>query len=223
MKKAKLFEVISILALVAMVVLAYYFNGVLPDQVISHWNAQGQADDYSSKTFFVYFMPLLSIGVYLLMKYLPKVDPKKANYIKFDTAYNFLRLYLVLFFLVIFYVSGMMNLDFGKDWNMGQIMPVVIAILFVCIGLIMPQIKQNWFAGIKTPWTLSDNENWEKTHRFGGKMFILGGLVFLSMAFLPSNYFIVVFVVAIAIILSPILYSYFIFRNSQKLPPEEQK
>ena len=69
MKKAKLFEVISIVALLAMVGLAYYFNQVLPDQVISHWNAEGKADEYSSKAFFVYFMPLLAIGVYFLMKY----------------------------------------------------------------------------------------------------------------------------------------------------------
>mgnify|MGYP002638864795 CR=1 FL=1 len=220
MKKTKLLESISLLVIIAMIVLAYYFSQALPERVISHWNAQGQADDYSTKNFFVFFVPLMTIGIYLLMKYLPKIDPKKVNYVKFDVAYNFLRLYIILFMLVIYYISGMMNLDFGRDWQLNKIMPVLMAVLFISIGLIMPKIKQNWFAGIRTPWTLSSSDIWDKTHKLAGKMFILAGIVFLSMMFLPGDYFWVVMAGVIIAAFVPVIYSYFLYKNSQKLPPE---
>jgi len=213
MNKAKTLDILSLVAIAAMIILSFYFYKVLPDQVISHWNANGQPDDYSSKTFLVIFMPLLAIGMYLLFKFLPKIDPKKVNYENFASAYSFLKFFIILFVVVIYFISGAMNLDLGRNWEINKIMPVIMAALFVSMGFLMPKIKSNWFAGIRTPWTLSSEDIWDKTHKLAGKVFVLMGLVFLSMLWLPGSNFWYVIIIVLVLVFVPVVYSYILYKN----------
>ncbi|RJQ35732.1 SdpI family protein [Candidatus Parcubacteria bacterium] len=218
MNKGKRLDILSMMAIVVMIILSFYFYKVLPDQVISHWNAQGQADDYSSKTFIVVFMPLLTIGMYLLFSFLPKIDPKRANYPQFDTAYSWLKISIIFFMMIMYFVSSAMNLDFGRNWQINKIMPALMALLFIVIGWVLPKIKSNWFAGIRTPWTLFSEEIWDKTHKLAGKTFMLAGLIFLVFAFLPGEYFIYVIVGVIVMSFIPVVYSYMLYRKIRKTP-----
>ena len=102
MKKIRIYNLISLLIILSVAISAYFFNSMLPDEVITHWDINGQADGWGAKSTLVVFIPFLIIGLYILFRFLPKMDPKKENYIKFDTAYNAFRLLIVAFLAAVF-------------------------------------------------------------------------------------------------------------------------
>ncbi len=104
-----------------------------------------------------------------------------------------------------------------KILNISIIMPVAVGMLFTVIGNSMPKFKQNFYAGIRTSWTLSDEEIWFKTHRFGGKLWFVGGILMMTTAVLPKNMnFIALTFLALVLALIPVIYSYVIYRNKYK-------
>lgn len=207
----KLLETLSILLVLSTIVLAYYFYQILPDQIITHWNAQGVADDWGSKTTHVILIPAITIGMYLLFKLLPKIDPKKLNYSQFSTAYKGLQVLLIAFFTGMFIITSLVNLSYNIP--IGTVVSAIIGVLFIIIGIFMPKFKPNWFVGIKTPWTLSSEIVWKKTHKFGGYTFALAGVLFLLITFLPDYLYPYMFGLAILLALSSTIYSYFVYRN----------
>ncbi|MBU1203046.1 SdpI family protein [Patescibacteria group bacterium] len=201
----KLMDKLSLLLILAMIVMAFYFYGQLPDRVISHWGANGQADGYSSKNFHIYFFPFLTIALYLLFKYLPKIDPKRKNYKQFDISYHAFRLVMIFFFVAMFALTSFINI--GYQINMSVAVSSMIGVLFIFIGFIIKDIKQNWFMGIRTPWTLSNENVWKKTHMFAQKIFIFCGFIFIALPYLPVQYF-SYYIIAIIILVSLGTYGY---------------
>jgi len=188
----------------------------LPEKVPSHWNIHGEVDAYSSRFFGAFFAPLLTMGIYFLMLLVPYVDPKRDNYQRFTSAYTFLRWSLVAFFSVIYGATILVALDYPI--NVGLIVKAMVSILFLVIGNFMGQFRHNYFVGIRTPWTLANEEVWQRTHRFGSKIWVAGALVCLSMSLIDSAWGAVVFFTAVMVMtIIPIVYSYIIFvklRNS---------
>lgn len=214
MNKLKTIDLIAWLFILIMVVSAIYFNGHLPDRVITHWNASGQADGWGSKNFHLIFFPLLTIAIYFLFKFLPKIDPKRRNYEQFDLSYHGFRLAFVIFFVVMFVVTSLVNM--GYKINIGMTVGVLIGLLFIFIGLIIKNIKQNWFMGIRTPWTLSSDYVWTKTHIFAQKIFILAGFIFVLLPFLPAKYFgYYILTVVLLIVLGTYGYSYWLYKKEE--------
>lgn len=214
MNKVKFFDKLSILLVIAMALLAFYFNGILPDQVITHWNSAGEPDDWGSKEFHVWFFPLLTIGIYFLFKYLPKMDPKKKNYASFDATYHAFRLLIIAFFVTMFVLTSLINLGYNID--MTQSITLAIGLLFIFIGYLLKDVKQNWFMGIRTPWTMSSEFVWKKTHQMASKIFMMAGFLFLVLPYLPSEffaYYIIIFV--LVIILGTFGYSYWLYKNEK--------
>jgi len=212
MKKIRLYDIISILIILFVAISAYYYNGLLPDTVITHWDMEGKANGWSDKSMLTVFVPFLIIGIYILFRFLPKMDPKKENYIKFDSAYHAFKLVMVVFLAIIYFVSVYINL--GYDFPMSSIMTWLVGILFIIIGFLIRNVKQNWFMGIRTPWTLSNQEVWRRTHLLASKVFIAGGIAFLFMPYASPSWVPVIFIIVVVAMISLSFgYSYWIYKK----------
>src|SRR5699024_2994236 len=136
---------------------------------------------------------------------------------------KFTKQYYLVFFAVALLLLGLqlyiIAFSLGINVvNISTIMPLVIGILFTIIGNAMPKFKQNFYAGIRTSWTLSDEEVWFKTHRLGGKIWFIGGILMIISSIMPANIKSILFYsVAAALVLIPIIYSYIVYRNKEKL------
>ena len=208
-------EIVSILLIILAVAASFYFYANFPEQVATHWNFAGEPDSYSSKAFGAFFFPGLIIGLYLLFLVLPKIDPKKDRYLEFAKTYHIFKGILIFFFVAIYFIASLAGI--GYDVNMNLVMPLIVGFLFILLGNYMGKIKPNWFMGIRTPWTLSSETVWNKTHRLGGKMFMIVGLLFMLSSFFTNNIlatWIIVLVVIMVII--TFVYSYILYKNEKK-------
>jgi uncharacterized membrane protein len=208
-------EILPIIIIILMAILSYFFYQSFPDEVPMHWNIQGEVDDYGSKAMGAFLMPAMAFGMYLLFLALPLMDPKKERYKEFRKVYHIFKILLLSFFLIIYLLIA--TASFGYEVNIGAWVSAMVGILFILLGNYFGKIKPNWFMGIRTPWTLSSEEVWNKTHRLGGKVFILGGLTMALITLFPPAWQSIVFVVLIlTIVLVPIVYSFLLFRKNNK-------
>jgi len=156
----------------------------LPEQVPAHWNIRGEVDRYQDKPW-VFFMALLPLVLYLLMIYLPKIDPKKASYEMHKKPYRIIQLLIVIVFILLHWASMVAAL--GSTIDIGVIVRLIVGVLFIIMGNYMSQIRQNYFLGIKTPWTLHNEQVWKKTHRVGAYGFTIMGIVTILTIFLSGK------------------------------------
>ncbi len=212
-KKSDIYNVIIIACSILLTIIVY---NKLPDLVPTHWNTMGEIDKYSPKAFGAFMAPVIMIFTWSGMKFLPKIDPRKKNYEKFDKSYSVIVSILLTFFLVIHAVTLLAALGYGI--SIEKIIPLIVGVLFFVIGNYLPKSKSNFFYGIKTPWTLSSEVSWRKTHRLGGKLFVVAGIVcILSSFLLNGNIKAVVFFIAIMIAaIVPIVASYFYAKNDKE-------
>lgn len=191
-----------------------YLYPYMPERMASHWNAEGQVDGYMPKFWGLFLMPLISVGLLLLFLLIPKIDPLKKNIQKFRKYYDWFIVLLIAFLLYIYLLSLAANL--GYDFNMTTMMVPALGILFYYIGILTENAKRNWFIGIRTPWTLSSDVVWDKTHKLGGKLFKAAGVIAL-LGILAGGYAIwFVLVPVIAVALYTLIYSYFEYQKQIK-------
>ena len=185
MKKTTIVSWAIILLLFA---LALYVYPLIPAQrIASHWNSAGQVNGYMSKFWGLFLVPFLSVVLYLLFTLIPKIDPLSVNIKKFRSYYDLFVIFFLTFLLYVYSLTIYANL--GHNFNMTLLMIPAIGVLFIYLGFIMSKLKRNWFIGIRTPWTISNEKVWDKTHKLGGKLFILCGLIdFIGLFFM--NYLI---------------------------------
>lgn len=203
-------ELLPILLILLSLILSFYFYALLPEQVVTHWNASGAPDGYSSRGFASFFFPFFNLAIYFLMLGVPYLDPKKENYENFRSVYHLVKNSLVAFMTLIYLVVGLNGLGYQIPVNI--IIPLGIGLLFFIIGLNLNRIKPNWFFGIRTPWTLSSPQVWQRTHKYGSKIFMLGGCLMMLAAIFPA-YFLWFIVLFILLILSTVVYSYIIYKK----------
>jgi uncharacterized membrane protein len=199
------------LVLVLTVVITLVAYPMMPEAVASHWNAAGELDGTMPKFWGLIFIPLLTFVFCALFAVLPRIDPLRKNYLKFQSWYEGFILALAAFFFVIqlqIILWGM-----GARVSPNLTMPVMIGILFICIGFLTEHAEPNWFVGIRTPWTLSSEKVWKKTHERGGILFKLAGLVSMvgAVAGIYAWLFIIVPVIAVAVY--TVVYSYVEFKR----------
>jgi len=208
-------EIISVITVVATIVTSIISYRYLPEKVISHWNLYGQADGWTSRSFHVIFFPTLIGFMYLLFLVLPNIDPKKERYQEFATVYNIFRSMILSVLFVIYLIATLVNL--GYDINVGKLVPLIIGLMFVVMGRYMDRIKNNWFVGIRTPWTLSSENVWQKTHRLGGWMFVIFGVVLIFTPWMPEKVAMFAFIACIiSVILVPLVASYVFYAKEKK-------
>lgn len=183
----------------------------LPDPMPSHWNAAGQVDGYMSRFWGVWLMPLMTLGITLLLAAIPAIDPLRANIAQFRSLYN---AFIVGFVVYMLYVYGLtLAASLGWQFNMSTMMLPAMGLLFIGISFLMKNAKRNFFIGIRTPWTLSSDSVWEKTHRLGAKMFLGSGVVVLVSAFLGENGIWLMMAALLVAAFVPIVYSYILWRQ----------
>jgi Predicted integral membrane protein len=195
--------------------LGIYFYPLLPDRVPIHWNASGEVNGYGSKLFGAFGLPAISLAMYLMFLVLPYIDPRRKNYADFRSTYQFLKYILILFFLGIEVMTFL--IASGVIVNKPILIQIMVSLLFILIGNVMGRFKHNYFVGIKTPWTLANEEVWRKTHRLAAPLWVLGGVVNILLTFLDLHFNGIGFVIIIAVIsIVPAVYSYVAYQQIVK-------
>jgi uncharacterized membrane protein len=203
-----------ILIIVCAVAVYAYVKLPTDGQYPVHWSFGGQPDRYGSKAEAVSMGPVVCVLIYVLAVVLPGIDPKRRNYERFKNEYTLL-MQVIMGFLAAVYIISIMA-AFGRQVNITLWVNAMLGVLFMVLGNYMSRIKQSWFVGIKTPWTLSSEKVWDKTHRFGGRMFVILGLVFVINAFVGFITNVAVFLVLLfGLAFSPIVYSYILYRRME--------
>ena len=173
---------LSGIVLLAMFAISGYVWTRLPagEKVCTHWNAAGECDGYGSKFVGILLLPIAAAGMAGVFTLMPRIDPRAVHIAQSRKAYTVVWGTMLLFFLAL-YIVLMLDL-LGYDAHIGSYWPLLVGLMFVVIGYYLDKIKSNFFFGIRTPWTLSSELAWNKTHRLGGKLFVLQGLVFMAGA-----------------------------------------
>jgi len=157
----------------------------LPERIASHWNVEGQADATLSKTWGIFLFPLIMALLFALYAAIPYLDPLKKNIQSFRRQYNLFWLIFSIFMAYVYALSLLWNI--GSRFDISRMLMPAIAVLWYVLGSVLQQSKRNWFMGIRTPWTLSNDVVWHKTHQLGGKLFKLSALIVLVSIFVPST------------------------------------
>ena len=179
----------------------------LPEQIPTHWNAAGEIDDWSSKPFAVFGLPAILLAVQWLCVLGTAADPKKE-------AHPQKVMYLVLWICPVISVL-MFTLTYiaalGGQVRMEVIMPIFVGLVLAIVGNYLPKCKQNYTIGIKIPWTLNNEENWNKTHRFAGWLWTVCGIIIMLTGFFGG--FWIFLIIVLLMVLAPMLYSYILHRK----------
>jgi len=215
--KARTADILSLLFIAAAALLAAVLYGDLPDQIPTHWNAAGEIDDYSPKGWGVVMLLGAAALVWGIMKLIPAISPKGYRTETFAEVINLFQVVLVAF------MSGICVLvlleSYGINVRINETIFIAVGLLLFILGNYMTKMRKNFFLGIRTPWTLASDEVWSRTHRLGGRLFMVGGLLLVVSAFLPVRTEAMATIVVI-IALVPVVYSYFVYRSVEGFTEE---
>ena len=207
--------IVLILIVVAMLTGLFLWNK-LPEQMASHWDVNDQVNGYMSKTWGVFMVPLMMLGMSLLFLVIPSIDPLKANIAQFREAFNLFIVLIMAFMLYVHGLSLVWNLGY-TGFKMSTSMLPAMGLLFIFIGFMLRKAKRNFFIGIRTPWTLSNDRVWDETHRLGSILFMASGvLAFIGGIFGGMTAFWFLFVPMIGSTLFLLVYSYILYQRETK-------
>lgn len=213
LKKNKLKIIVSSVVMLLPILYGLIMWNELPDVITTHWGADGSADGMSGKVFTVFGLPLILLAFHFVCILFTLYDKKQAQ-----QSEKVLGMVFWIMPAISLFVNGIIYRSaFGKEFDLSVFMPALFGVIFVFIGNYLPKTKQNRTLGIKMYWTLHNEENWNKTHRLTGKIWVIGGIIMLFTIFLPLTYMVTVLVCCSAVmIVIPIVYSYSIYRNHKK-------
>ena len=205
-KYAKLLVLVSVIALLP-VLAGLLLWDQLPEQLPFHWNTSWEVDGWCSKPFGVFGTPLILAVIPWLSVFIMAADPKKAGHSE--------KMMQVLFWLfpvlsvvlhTLIYTAAL-----GKEIRMDLLMPVLLGLLLAICGNYLPKCKQSYTLGLKLPWTLHSEENWNRTHRFAGPIWMVGGVMMILDGFLGESW--IMIAAALVMVLAPTAYSYLLYRK----------
>lgn len=213
LKKNKIKVIISSIIILLPALFGIIMWNDLPDIITTHWGADGNADGLSGKVFAVFGTPIILLIFHFVCLLFTSLDKKQK-----DQNQKALGMVFWILPIISLFANGIMyRAAFGKESDLAFFMPAMLGVMFIFIGNYLPKVKQNRTLGIKISWALNNEENWNKTHRFGGKVWVVGGLILLLSIFLPLKVMVwVVVCVIAALAIIPIVYSYFIYKQHQK-------
>jgi len=205
---------VLLLIIVFSFALSAYFYPKLPSQIATHWNLAGEADGYSSKAFGLFLIPVLLVILFAIFMLLPRIDPLRENVKKFWN--QFVTFIALLFFFLIYLQLLMIQWNRGVEFDFVRFLVPAFSVLFFYIGILLEKAKRNWFIGIRTPWTLSSDAVWDKTHALAAPLFKAAAIVNLAGVIWPQAAFFLLFGTIIIAALLPTAYSYFVFQKVGK-------
>ncbi|WP_439027988.1 SdpI family protein [Haloarchaeobius sp. DT45] len=183
----------------------------LPDQLATHWNAAGEPDGSMSKPLALALIPVLSAALLVLFALLPRIDPLRENVEAFRPYYDW---FVVVFaaYMSVLHV-GIVAFNLGYEFDFTLLVLAALAGLFYYVGILLDHAERNWFVGIRTPWTLTNEEVWRRTHDLASRLFKLAALVSLVGLLFGEYalYFLLVPVLSTAVV--TIAYSYYLYQK----------
>jgi uncharacterized membrane protein len=211
-KNRLLLEIVTILFIVILFGTALYVYPLLPDKIPTHWNTAGIADGFSGRNG-VFVIPITFLVLSILLFILPLMEVFRNNMLEIYKYYYAFKVFFGLFFIVLFISSLLPN--FGYNINVAYIVICMISLMFITLGLILPKLKRNFMFGIRTGWTMSSDIVWAKTHKLGGILFVILGIITIILLFLLKLEILFFTFVTLTILTSLFLvfYSYYLFRH----------
>ncbi len=191
-----------------------YLHPYMPERMASHWDASGNVDGYMSKFWGLFLMPGISTVLFLVFMLIPKIDPLRENIEKFRGHFNVFILLLFGFLFYLYTLTILWNL--GYRFNIIQLTAPAFGLIIYYAGVMMENAKQNWFIGVRTPWTLSSESVWDKTNRLAGKLFKGAGVLAALGTVFPEYAILLILVPVILAAIYPIIYSYQEYQAERK-------
>lgn len=208
--KEKRYLLISILLCLIPIAIGTCFYNVLPSEMPIHFNSHNLADGFASKKMVLFGMPIIFILFVLFTDFMLRNDPKKDNHSR-ELVYLF---YLFIPLLSVLTSSISISYALGYRPNIGAYLIRLMALFFIGVGNLLPKTKRNYTMGIKVPWTLDSDENWNKTHRFAGFVWIVLSILMLIISFISYEFLVQIFlIILIIMIILPIIYSYILYHR----------
>ena len=210
MKENRMKNIITSLITLAPILIGVLFWNRLPDQIATHFGQGNVPDGWSSKPMAVFGLPLILVALHLFCIFITLNDPKKKN---------IGRKILPIIFWMIPIISLLVNsatygIALGLKIDIELIVSLLLGLLFIIFGNYMSKIRQNYTVGIRLPWTLSSEDNWDKTHRLAGKLWIVGGVLVLFNVFLKWTGFLIG--ILLVIVFVPMVYSYALYWKARR-------
>lgn len=200
----------SIGVIVLLFAVSFYLYPSLPEEIPTHWNAAGQVDGYGAKEM-IFLFPIISVLIFGLFLVIPKIAVFKKNVSEFKHLGS-MKFMMVLVFAFMFLATVLAITEYYN--RMMLMMMPIIGLLFFYIGYILPAMKRNYFIGIRTPWTLADDFVWKQTHKLGGKLFMVLGVLFVLLIFIDPQYLVYLIIIkVIGVVVILFSYSYWVWKT----------
>lgn len=203
-------DALSLGMIVATFLMIALLYNKLPEQIPVHWNAEGEIDGYASKLFGALMMPCGALATFILIKVLPVISPKGFRLDDSRPVLDTINLVLVALFCTIGAATVMVAM--GVKLDMVKVILIGTGLMLILTGNVLSKVRKNFFVGIRTPWTLADDEVWAQTHRLAGRSFFGGGLLVCVLAFFQSGPYAILAGVTVAVLL-PVVYSFVLYRR----------
>ena len=208
--------IISIVLIAVAIIAGAILWNQLPDQMASHWNENDQVDGTMPKFWGIFMMPLITLGMTVLFLVIPNIDPLKANIAQFRETFNIFIVMIIAFMLYVHGLTLAWSLGY-TGFKMSTAMLPFMGVLFIAIGSLLRKAKRNFFIGIRTPWTLSSDTVWDKTHQLGANLFMFSGAMAIIGGFFGGMIaFWLLFVPLMGSSLFLVVYSYMLYRRETK-------
>jgi uncharacterized membrane protein len=181
----------------------------LPPEMATHFNSAGQVNGMMTSWLGAFLLPLITLLVLLLFTAIPYIDPLRVNIAKFRRQYDTFVVLLMLFFAII--QSLIISRNLGSTIDPMYVVLPAVGILMFYVGTIMPKTRRNWFIGIRTPWTISSDHVWQKTHELGGRLFQAIGIIMILGVLAPSYAIGIIVIPLIVVVVGLVFYSYYVY------------
>jgi len=214
-KKKLLLELIPLLLVIITFIAAFIICPNLPNKIPIHWNSQGVADGFSSPQG-IFIIPIIFLVITILLFVLPLMEVFRDNMLQIYNYYFTFKIIFSIFFIGLFIATLLPN--FGYNINVAYMVIIMMGLMFIGLGVILPKLKRNFMFGIRTGWTLSSDKVWDKTHKLGGILFVLLGIIILLLLLILKLeiLFFVFIILTLLVTLILVIYSYYIYKINKK-------
>lgn len=209
MKSRRTEAILTVVICLLPIVAGAILYSKLPEQVPTHFGADGQANGWSSRAFAVFGLPGLMALIQVVLLFALRTDPKKQN---MNAVLRTVSVWTCPVLSVIMYAIIMGN-AMGHRMHIETVVPLLVGLLFILIGNYLPKTKQSYTMGIKLPWTLHSEENWNRTHRLAGFIWVAGGILMVLLTLLHLWQVWLMLVLIAVLVLVPTVYSYLLYKK----------
>lgn len=209
--KSKTVLIVNLILSAALLMAGLLLEPRFPEQMAVHWGADGNVNGYGSHFIGIWLLPLMVAGLTLLLMGLPYIDPKRKNIEQFRPFYNLFIFLFAIYMLYIHVLTLVWNL--GYTFNFNTFIIPSFGFFTILIGQLLRHARQNYFIGIRTPWTLQDERVWNETHRQAGIVFMVSGVITLAGLLLPELAIWLLMIPLFVAAIYSIVLSYFLYRK----------